>query len=312
MAALNPRIVARIARTAGRVGIIINEHTLGRDETVLLVDALSRWFEFIALDDLPARLESPRRTPFCLLTFDDGKKSNATVTAPALRRLGVPAVFYVVSDFLSQEDPLWFDAYDALMERFETTPPGLERDALKKLPHKIRMARLRHEIDRLGVSVPTSEDVQPMSWDEARRLAAEGFAIGAHGVSHAILTRESRETAFHEIADSLARVSRELGEPCRSFAFPNGNYDAALSRHAAACGATTVMTTDPTWVDGRTPLWCLPRIQLYGSSDPRHALLKIALAAVPGALLNPDGTGRSYYSTRRAFREAGKWEAPRA
>ncbi len=311
MAALDLRIVAGIARAAGRAGVIINEHTLGRDETVLLVDSLSRWFEFIALDDLPARLESPRRTPFCLLTFDDGKKSNATVTAPTLRALGVPAVFYVVSDFLSQNEPLWFDTYDALMERLDAVPPGLERDTLKGLPHGVRMDRLRREIEQCGASVPMSEAVQAMSWDEARRLADQGFAIGAHGASHAILTRESRETAFREIEDSLARVGRELGEPCRSFAFPNGNHDAQLCRHAAACGATTVMTTDPTWVDRHTPLWCLPRVQLYGSSDRRHILLKVALATVSGSLVNPDGTGRAYYPIRRGFREAAAREAPK-
>ena len=40
--------------------------------------------------------------------------SNATETAPELTRLGVPAVFYVVTSFLSNGDPLWFDRYGAL------------------------------------------------------------------------------------------------------------------------------------------------------------------------------------------------------
>ncbi|MDD5303375.1 MAG: hypothetical protein PHS14_09725, partial [Elusimicrobia bacterium] len=66
-------------------GVIVNEHTLSREQTRAHVDALARWFDFIHLDDLPVRLGRRQRRPFCLLTFDDGKRSNATVTAPELK-----------------------------------------------------------------------------------------------------------------------------------------------------------------------------------------------------------------------------------
>jgi peptidoglycan/xylan/chitin deacetylase (PgdA/CDA1 family) len=287
-------VVTALARATGRAGVVINEHALGREETVRLVDVLHRSFEFISLDELPARMESPRRLPFCLLTFDDGKKSNATVTAPILQSLGIPAAFYVITDFLSHGEPLWFDSYEALLQRVKIPPPGLEREVVKNLPHRLRGERLQLEMERHRVRVPMSEHVQPMSWDDARRLARQGFVIGAHGTTHAILTQETREIAFREIEASLALVGRELGGSCRTFAFPNGNYDEELAQHAVACGAATVMTTDPAWVRHRTPLWRLPRVQLYRSSTPNHIRLKVALAAIPGALFNPNGTGRAY------------------
>ena len=293
-----PHVAARLLRMAGKTGIVVNEHTLGREATILLVDVLSPWFEFISLEELPARRESAGRLPFCLLTFDDGKKSNATVTAPMLRSLGVPAAFYVPTDFLSQAEPLWFDSYRALVQKVGAAPPGLEWGTVKTLPHRIRMERLRLETGRHRVRVEESEDVQAMSWDDARQLAAQGFTIGAHGATHAILTRETRETAFREIERSMARVGEELGEPCRTFAFPNGNHDLELGRHAMACGATTVMTTDPGWVGRGTATSSLPRVQLYQSSSRRHIRLKIVLATVPGVLVNPDGTGRAYRRSR--------------
>jgi peptidoglycan/xylan/chitin deacetylase (PgdA/CDA1 family) len=258
--------VPRLAWAAGRSGVIVNEHTLGREGTFQLVDVLHRWFDFISLEELPARLESPGRRPFCLLTFDDGKKSNASVTAPLLHSLGVPAVFYVVTDYVSQVEPLWVDVYHALVRKVGE-PPGLESGTVKQLPHSTRMQRLEKEVRLHGVSLPVSEDVQAMSWDDARRLAAQGFAIGAHGVTHAILTREAREEALREIEASLARVSIELGGRCDTFAFPNGNCDAELCRYAEARGATTVMSTVPTWVGRQSPLWRLPRVQLYASSS---------------------------------------------
>jgi len=56
-------------------------------------------------------------------------------------------------------------------------------------------------------------------------------------------------------------VSSEVGAPCDTFAFPNGNYGPALAQHALRCGARTVMTTEPSWRTA-VALWRLPRIQL--------------------------------------------------
>src|SRR6266498_4964903 len=79
------------ARQTKPTGVIINEHTLTASQARLHVETLSRWFDFIHYDELLDRLSRPRSRPFCLLTFDDGKRSNATITAPDLERLGVPA-----------------------------------------------------------------------------------------------------------------------------------------------------------------------------------------------------------------------------
>jgi hypothetical protein len=141
-----------------------------------------------------------------------------------------------------------------------------------------------------------------MSWDEIRHLHKLGFAIGSHGVRHAVLTRESREVALAEIAESLSRIAAETGSPCRSFAFPNGNHTAELAQHAVKCGASLVVTTEPAWVKRGDALWRLPRIQLHGCHSACRITIKIALAAVEGVLSNPDGTGRSYVLCRRMAR----------
>jgi peptidoglycan/xylan/chitin deacetylase (PgdA/CDA1 family) len=137
-----------------------------------------------------------------------------------------------------------------------------------------------------------------MSWEEAKDLHRRGFIIGAHGLTHAILTRETRDRARAEIEQSLAIVSQELGSRCNTFAFPNGNYASDLARHAARCGADTVMTTEPMWADPASGLLRLPRIQLFGDFSRERIELKLALAAFRGMLPNPDGTGRAYWSSR--------------
>jgi peptidoglycan/xylan/chitin deacetylase (PgdA/CDA1 family) len=283
-----------------RGGIIVNGHTLSRSQAESYVDLLGRWFDFVSLEELPGRLRRSTNRPFCLLTFDDGKRSNLTQIAPVLEARGVPAVFYVTTEPLSTGTCFWFDRHQQLVKQLGFCPDGLELERLKKLPFNKLTERLDRACEEHGLKMDnTSDDVRPMSWDEARDLARRGFTIGAHGVTHAILTNESQARAFAEIESSLAKVTTELRSPCTTFAFPNGNYTPVLAEHALRCGATSVMTTEPTWVNERSPFWRLPRLQLFGESSRQRIELKIALAALDGALANPDGSGRAYCSRSR-------------
>jgi len=286
---------SRQARSGSGCGLIVNEHTLTTAQTRAHVDILGRWFDFIHHDDLLDRIERPRRRPFCLLTFDDGKRSVYATTAPELERLGVPAVFYVTTQFLSDGRPLWFDDYEALLASPGAVPSGLERDTIKQLPMDLIRERLERACARCGVSANRNdEDVAAMSWDQARDLSRRGFTIGAHGFAHAVLTRETAANAISGIERSIADVTAQIGKPCPTFAFPNGNYTAALAHHAVTCGVRTVMTTEPMWADRRFPVWRLPRLQLFGEQKRLKIDLKVALAATGRILSNPDDTGRVY------------------
>jgi peptidoglycan/xylan/chitin deacetylase (PgdA/CDA1 family) len=290
-------LLALVRRARGG-GVIINEHTLTAEQTRRHVEVLARWFDFIHLDELPRRLRTPGRRPFCLLTFDDGKRSHFTHVAPELERHRIPAVFNVTTDPLSDGRCFWFDRRNRLVKALGYCPAGLEVNSLKQLTFAELTEQLDRACDQWGLP-PAAEDgvddAKPLSWDEARDMHRRGFTFGAHGRTHAILTRESKMTAFAEIEESLARVSSELASRCHTFAFPNGNHDAELTKHAVRCGATHVMTTEPMWTDAATSLARLPRIQLFGDFSRPRIELKLALAAVSGALANPDGTGRAYW-----------------
>jgi peptidoglycan/xylan/chitin deacetylase (PgdA/CDA1 family) len=294
----------RLRRTKA-AGVIINGHTLTASQTRLQVDVLSRWFDFIHHDELQDRLARPRSRPFCLLTFDDGKRSGFTETAPELERLGIPAVFYVVTRFLTDGTPLWFDRCEAIRRSVGYTPPGLESVTLKELPIAVIHERLDRACSKYEVDPHIdSEETRPMSWGEARELARRGFTIGSHSLSHAVLTRETQAMALADIERSIAEVSAGVGTKCLTFAFPNGNYTARLARYAVECGVQTAMTTEPHWVDSSVPLWRLPRVQLFGSNTPSKIELKVALAATCLLLRDPNGTGRLYRKINRLMRSS--------
>lgn len=278
-----------------KAGVVINEHTLTVSQTRRHVDVLGRWFDFIHHDQLLDRIQRPKARPFCLLTFDDGKRSGYTETAPELERLGVPAAFYITTRFLSEGVPLWFDRYEFLIASLGFAPPGLEAATVKELPMALINERLDRAYTKYCLSLDTEIDgIRPMTWDNARDLARRGFTIGAHGLRHTVLTRETEAEAFRDIEQSIADVSSELGNKCASFAFPNGNYTARLANFAFRCGVKTVMTTEPLWADNRFPAWRIPRLQLFGNQSQFKIELKLAIAATGQLLANPDGTGRLY------------------
>jgi peptidoglycan/xylan/chitin deacetylase (PgdA/CDA1 family) len=300
--------IASRSNRAKRGGVIINEHVLTASETRRHVDTLSRWFDFIHHDELLDRLARPKARPFCLLTFDDGKRSVVTETAPELERLGVPAVIYVATRFLTDQTPLWFDRHIAVERSLGYLLPEIKLEVLKQLPLALIDERLDRACDRYQAPVDMGDDdVGPMSWDDARDLARRGFTIGSHSLRHAILTRETEASALSDIERSIAEVSSEIGTPCKSFAFPNGNYTARLARRALEAGAQTVMTTDPMWADNSFPPWRLPRVSLYGAYNRAAIELKIALATGRW-LLNPNGTGRLYRKRSQACETTdAKW-----
>lgn len=287
-----------ILSIGGRIkngGVVINNHTQNGKQIRMQVETLGRYFDFIHHDELLSRLTQRKSKPFCLFTFDDGKKINAIETAPEMERLGVPGVFFVATEFLYHNIPLWFDVQEGLKKKLGALPADLELFALKQLPFAELKERIEKACNEYGVTVDMSNAcIAPMSWDDARTLKNKGFTIGAHTTWHSILTNEPINTALTDIEHSINTVTKEIGSPCQSFAFANGNYTPYLAQHAMNCGVKTVMTTEPMWAKETFPAWKLPRIQMHNYYNNKHVILKV-VAAMPGVLLkNNDGTGRRY------------------
>jgi peptidoglycan/xylan/chitin deacetylase (PgdA/CDA1 family) len=68
-----------------------------------------------------------------------------------------------------------------------------------------------------------------MSWDQIRELQSAGQSIGAHTVTHTVLSRGTREQQRHEITESKRRIEEVLGRPVTSFSYPVGTADAFTS-----------------------------------------------------------------------------------
>jgi peptidoglycan/xylan/chitin deacetylase (PgdA/CDA1 family) len=64
-----------------------------------------------------------------------------------------------------------------------------------------------------------------MTWDEARKMHADGMDIGSHSHTHRILSHLSLSEQDMELRNSKAILERELGETVPSIAYPVGAHD---------------------------------------------------------------------------------------
>ena len=278
------------AGKTGALGVIINNHIQNARQIRQQVDVLGSAFTFISFDQLSDRLKNPARRgkPFCLLTFDDGKKINATETAPELKRLGVPAVFLLVTGWIGSGKAMWFDHHKALTKMGHSGLPSLSY--WKSLPWRERDALMDKFITSAGTRAdPGDPLVGPMDWSDATDIVKQGFEIGSHTVDHAILTRETREEANRQLEQSRRDIMEAGLPPPRAFAFPNGNWSESLINMIAPCGYEYAFTTVPEWILGGEQNACLPRLYLKDSASQGHVRMKLLASRVKFVLRDPCG-----------------------
>ncbi|PSQ95845.1 MAG: hypothetical protein BRD55_09480 [Bacteroidetes bacterium SW_9_63_38] len=196
-----------------------------------------------------------------IVTFDDGLLNNATVALPILRRLNIPALFFLPTGFVdaASENTLrrhWTEdliarlSYRRLDDAFEsraltTHLPKLTVELdnlslasirvvvehLKRLPRQTRLSRLSALTDVLGdlppaTAFPADRDghsvLATMTWDHARRAANQGITLGGHTVNHENLARLPDDEAATEITESLQSLTENTEQSADFFSYPYG------------------------------------------------------------------------------------------
>ncbi|MEI6437327.1 MAG: polysaccharide deacetylase family protein [Candidatus Omnitrophota bacterium] len=114
-----------------------------------------------------------------------------------------------------------------------------------------------------------------MTWDDVCSLSRDGFAIGAHTVSHPSARQLSEAELEREVADSKKEIEQRVGITVRSFAYPFGkqiNVDAVigtpvLKRNGLELAVTTSGGVNKDIVAGRY------EVKRFGASS-RDNMLK--------------------------------------
>jgi hypothetical protein len=115
-----------------------------------------------------------------------------------------------------------------LVERLSQFDRGLRRGFLDQVRDQLRLAENWRE---QFLQDPTLA-ARFLTLDRAglRQLAAMGMTIGAHSLSHPILSRASEELAWQEISESRKVLEEALGQTVWAFGYPFGNAATVTGR----------------------------------------------------------------------------------
>ena len=211
----------------------------------------------------------PHRT--VVVTFEDGYRDTYDVAWPILRRYGIPATLFVVTDVPDLRHRLWWDDVAEAVSRLRSAPgrvggsdptpawvrealeatPGDSRavtqrivDHLERSPRSERTAVLRHLLERARV-LPEDTGGLMLSWDEVREMAREGMTVGTHTRSHARLDGLTEDQARSEVSESLESLARELRTPIRWLSCPGDQSQDHLDAFLAREGIEAALTGTP-------------------------------------------------------------------
>ena len=174
------------------------------------------------------------------ITFDDGYRSVHELALPVLRKFGLPATVFVTSGYVGERN-MWNDriieAVQGLPDgSLDLTELGLDEYSLHTLAdRKHTLASLTETSKYLPPQGRTAliERLETMVGEELAyglmltpemvvNLDRNGIEIGAHTISHPILTSLDDQSAQLEIAGGKAELETLIGKPVRLFAYPNG------------------------------------------------------------------------------------------
>jgi peptidoglycan/xylan/chitin deacetylase (PgdA/CDA1 family) len=178
-----------------------------------------------------------------LLTFDDAYASVVTEAAPICQKYGIPAVFFVSSRFIDNQDVALdnlicyvantrgYDAINKAASDAVKSPVKLSNlsevcgDFLPRVWHEQR------EVFRQGLADAAGHTLKEMAQeaglyinsDQLRSLASFNFEIGNHTYSHVY----GRNLEGNDFAEEIGRNKSVLesisGKPIRTFSAPYGS-----------------------------------------------------------------------------------------
>lgn len=196
----------------------------------------------VSLDDVEEALARGAPLPgrAVLITFDDGERSLLEHGLPLLRERGVPAVAYVVASLIGTNTPFWWHEVERLVAAGARVPGEPTRTASQWLAHlkRVPQAERLHLTEQLRVDQPPCREAQLTPVDLAT-LEAGGVRVENHSRTHPLLDRCSDADVRDEIVAAHERLAGWLGRVPRSFAYPNGNWDARAERVLGELGYRT-------------------------------------------------------------------------
>lgn len=219
------------------------------------MEVLARITHTIALRDVPRCLSgNGSAKPAVVVTFDDGYADNLHTALPVLERLGIPATFFIVSDYLGRE--FWWDELD----RLDTGSGPLPAESELLACSDEQRRSILDGVARRGRWCSASPLHRALTAEELRRTAENGLIeIGSHGATHRLLPVLPIEEQRRELRASRQVLETLVGGPVTSFSYPHGGSSTSTAALVSETGFVLACCSTPEVVTPQSDVFALPR-----------------------------------------------------
>ncbi|MDD2852259.1 MAG: polysaccharide deacetylase family protein [Desulfuromonadaceae bacterium] len=288
-------------------------HRVSADIFAWQLDTIQKDFDVISFGDCIARFLHHGFWPkgCVVLTVDDGYSDMYEWAWPELARRKMPATFFVTTRFVDGSFWLWPDQLEYALNQTDCTSCSVsiageqvllslknesERSSAWQLfiSHCIRseenqrLSFIRQVLELLAVELPSTPPPEycAVSWDHLREMQRGGIEIGGHTMSHPILSKISPESLDREIGTCKQILEERLGNPVRSFCYPNSgpgdiNNDVIAAVDRAGYSGAVFGTDLASWDRFQTPRMgindnCIDFVwKLYGGESLAYRTRKV-------------------------------------
>ncbi len=206
-------------------------------EFVRRASFLKRYCKIISMQKAIEKLKVGRLGyQYKVLTFDDTYYDFISVVVPILKKNRIPATFFLTTGIIETEKYLWFDEVATTVNSL-SHPKKLSAKAefvrlicnfiILNDPYKIRDSILGVlKKKNLTKSEESSHASLYLTWSDIQKICNLDFIeIGAHTVTHPVLTKIPISQAKDEVVGSIAQIESHIGKRIVFFSYPNGQFN---------------------------------------------------------------------------------------
>lgn len=128
-------------------------------------------------------------------------------------------------------------------------------------------------VSYIGKPTGLSTDPNFLTIDQLKEMAAAGWEIGSHTMTHQELTIMTNDQLYYEIVESRKVLGQELGVPILTFSYPFGGANSAVTDYVHFAGYIAGMgATGYTATQGISNLFELQRCEIKNSDDAKSII----------------------------------------
>lgn len=185
------------------------------------------------------------------ISFDDGFKNNFTVALPILKKLNIPAIFYICPQSITKQEMFWVDKIEACINHCKKKIISInlnkriknysieKNDQKKSLINRLKKICkkksvkdknkiIKDLINQTGIEpkIKFSKNYEIANWKQIK-LASKNklFTIGGHSMEHDILTNMNDKEINYDIKETKKIIENKIGKKVKHFSYPEGKFN---------------------------------------------------------------------------------------